>query len=70
MTKKYFAKAPWELQNSLETNINEIIVDQRWEGKFMSNTNMDVITKIIFIYFALQMGSLLYRKQFNNKSYY
>jgi hypothetical protein len=24
----------------------------------------------LFIYFALQMGSLLYRKQFNNESYY
>jgi hypothetical protein len=23
-----------------------------------------------FIYFALQMGSLLYRKQFNNELYY
>jgi hypothetical protein len=47
-TNKYFIKAPWELKNSLETNINEVILDQRWEGKFMSNTNMDVVTKITF----------------------
>jgi hypothetical protein len=28
------------------------------------------IRKNLFIYFALQMGSLLYRREFNNESYY
>jgi hypothetical protein len=31
ITKKYFVKTPWKLTNSLEANINEVIVDQRWE---------------------------------------
>ncbi|XP_068897747.1 receptor-type tyrosine-protein phosphatase U-like isoform X5 [Tenebrio molitor] len=31
ITKKYFAKTPWNLTNSLEANLNELIVDQRWE---------------------------------------
>jgi hypothetical protein len=48
ITKKYFVKTPWKLTNSLEANINEVIVDQRWEGKSMSNINMYVITKITF----------------------
>ncbi|CAH1364012.1 unnamed protein product, partial [Tenebrio molitor] len=31
ITKRYFVKTPWKLKNSLEANINEVIVDQRWE---------------------------------------
>jgi hypothetical protein len=39
ITKKYFVKTPWKLTNSSEANLNELIVDQRWEGKSMSNIN-------------------------------
>jgi hypothetical protein len=31
ITKKYFVKTPWKLTNSSEANLNELIVDQRWE---------------------------------------
>jgi hypothetical protein len=30
-TKNHFIKGPWKLKNSLEANLNEVIVDQRWE---------------------------------------
>jgi hypothetical protein len=31
---------------------------------------MSLLTLNDFIYFELQIGSLLYRKQFNNEAYY
>jgi hypothetical protein len=56
-TNKYFIKAPWELKNSLETNINEVIVDQRWEEMKIFKTEY-VIRKGIPFKFTTVLSTL------------